>query len=152
MLIASDRLPKTNVYPSGAALATWVEPIMPPAPVIFSTITCWPAISDMRRAMMRAITSVPPPAPHGTTRVSGRAGHGCADAGATLRAGASSIAAMTRSVRVKDMRSARGRCEGLLSRHALLRLLHAVIVAHRDGLIPRRCFRLDAGRQAGHDR
>src|SRR5215831_12870771 len=151
MLMASDRLPKTNVWPSGAALTTCAEPIIPPAPATFSTITCWPRISDMRRAMMRPITSVPPPAPHGTTSVTVRVGQSCADAG--LMAAAMSSGAMTTSARVRGMNSsARRRLERLRARHALLRLLHAVIVAHRDRPVRRCGPGGDAGRQAGHDR
>jgi hypothetical protein len=40
MSMASDRLPKTNVYPSGSALTTREDPTMPPPPGTFSTMTC----------------------------------------------------------------------------------------------------------------
>ena len=40
---------------------------MPPAPPTFSTITCWPSVSESLRATMRPSTSVPPPGANGTT-------------------------------------------------------------------------------------
>src|SRR5438094_9946202 len=56
---------------------------MPPAPPIFSTITCWPRSSDRRGARRRAITStVLLPAAAGATIVTARVGQLCASAGA----------------------------------------------------------------------
>src|ERR1019366_995642 len=57
-------------------------PLMPPAPPTFSMITCWPSSSDKRGASTRAMVSVAPPAPNGTTMVTGRVRHVCAAAGA----------------------------------------------------------------------
>ena len=54
---------------------------MPPAPPAFSTITCWPKISDRRAATIRPMMSAPPPAANGTTKVIGRLGQLCAEAG-----------------------------------------------------------------------
>ncbi len=54
----------------------------------------------MRRAMMRPITSVPPPAAHGTTMVTGCVGQSSADAVAMPQAAVNkpvAIAAMWRS-------------------------------------------------------
>ena len=56
----------------------------------------------MRRAMMRPMTSVPPPAAHGTTSVSGRVGQSWAAAGVTQR-GPKQIAVAAASMRIKDM-------------------------------------------------
>src|SRR5262245_26485034 len=56
---------------------------MPPAPPMFSTITCWPRSSLRRAAMMRPTVSIGPPAAYGTTSVTGRVGHSCASAALT---------------------------------------------------------------------
>ena len=53
---------------------TRLTPTMPPAPVVFSTITGWPSNSPIRTAMMRPSTSNVPPAAKGTTMVTGRDG------------------------------------------------------------------------------
>src|SRR5216684_2929622 len=63
------------VYPSGVACAARVVPVVPPAPVTFSTTTCWPSVRDMWSPTMRATTSVGPPAAKGTMRVMGRSGY-----------------------------------------------------------------------------
>jgi len=67
--------PSRNWYPSGAALATRAEPVIPPAPLTFSTMTCWPRTSDSRAETMRAAVSLPLPAANGTTIVTGWFGH-----------------------------------------------------------------------------
>src|SRR5215469_1842838 len=64
-----------SVYPSGVACAAFVLPSVPPAPVTFSTTTCWPSVRDMCSPTMRATTSVGPPAANGTMRVIGRSGY-----------------------------------------------------------------------------
>src|SRR5262245_51477706 len=51
---------------------------MPPAPPMFSTITCRPKTSDKRALRMRPTMSVAPPATYGTTMVTGRVGQSCA--------------------------------------------------------------------------
>jgi len=51
-----------------------VEPVVPPAPTTFSTISCCPSVRDMCSLRMRAITSVVPPAENGTMIVMGRDG------------------------------------------------------------------------------
>src|SRR5262245_57305279 len=57
---------------------------MPPAPPIFSTITGCPSVARRPSAITRPITSDDPPAPNGTTKVSGRVGQSCAVAGCTV--------------------------------------------------------------------
>src|SRR5215470_8383389 len=73
-------LANTNWYPSGNAFATRAVPVMPPAPLVFSMITCWPSASEMPTARMRPAVSEELPAAKGTTMVTGRAGQFCADA------------------------------------------------------------------------
>src|SRR3982750_1968086 len=51
----------TSVYPSGAALAARSEPIVPPAPGRFSTITWVPSAAESFGARMREIVSAVPP-------------------------------------------------------------------------------------------
>jgi hypothetical protein len=51
-----------------------VTPIVPPAPLTFSTITDWPSDVFMRSPTMRATMSVTPPAANGTISVIGRDG------------------------------------------------------------------------------
>src|SRR5262249_40785224 len=87
-------LPITNWYPSGGALATRSEPTVPPAPLGFSTTTCWPRTSLSPWARMRPATSLGPPAANGTTRVSGRVGKFCAGA-VPAEASSASIAPKT---------------------------------------------------------
>ena len=147
-----------------------------------STITVWPRISDMRCAMMRPITSVPPPAADGTTRVSGCVGQSSALAGPIAWPPANTVAATAASTRIKGMVPsqllraafddwhnartgpslrqrvvfgndlARGPLQRLRTHHALLRLLHAVVVAHRNRFIFWVCSRREAGRQTRHVR
>src|SRR5262249_29294555 len=66
------------VYPSELARIARVEPVVPPAPAMFSMIICWPRARDMCSLTMRAVTSVPPPAGNGTIIVIGRDGYICA--------------------------------------------------------------------------
>src|SRR5512135_575098 len=56
-------------------------PSTPPAPGLFSTITCAPSVSVSRCAMNRAMKSEPPPGANGTTILTGLAGYCCAVAG-----------------------------------------------------------------------
>src|SRR6266850_6931668 len=72
--------PMLTMWPSGAARTTRPTPMLPPAPVTFSTTTVCPRLFVIRSAMMRAIVSVGPPAENGTTIATGRAGKLCADA------------------------------------------------------------------------
>jgi hypothetical protein len=62
------------VYPSGFARIARVEPVVPPAPTTFSTMSCCPSVRDMCSPRMRAMTSVVPPAANGTMTVIGRDG------------------------------------------------------------------------------
>src|SRR5262249_29544648 len=63
------------VYPSGVACAPRVVPVVPPAPVTFSTTICWPSERDMVSPPMRATTWVGPPGAKGTFGVMGRSGY-----------------------------------------------------------------------------
>src|SRR5262245_14794121 len=75
--------------------------MLPPAPGLLSTTTCWPHISESRAPMMRPTASMPPPGVNGTTSLTTRFGQPpCASAapGATKGAttGATAEAAATR--------------------------------------------------------
>ena len=50
-------------------------PVVPPAPATFSTTNCWPSALEKYSPVMRAITSVGPPAANGTMMVTGRVGY-----------------------------------------------------------------------------
>jgi len=63
-----------SVYPSGSARTTREMPMVPPAPVTFSTMTGWPSAAFMRSPSRRAMVSGGPPAVVGTTIVMGRLG------------------------------------------------------------------------------
>jgi hypothetical protein len=81
---------------------------MPPAPPTFSTITCWPRISDSRAATIRPMMSAPPPAANGTTMVMGRLGQLCAAAGAWAATQAKTdAAAMLMKLRLSIMSGSR---------------------------------------------
>src|ERR1041384_837063 len=54
--------------------------MVPPAPVLFSTTTCWPSSSPSFGAMIRAVVSVPPPGSKPTIVVMGFTGQVCASA------------------------------------------------------------------------
>src|SRR3990172_4929414 len=51
------------------------QPVQPPPPLMFSTITGWPMAVPRPWARSRAVVSVPPPAAYATIRVSGRSGN-----------------------------------------------------------------------------
>src|SRR5262245_20573112 len=51
--------------------------MLPPAPGLFSTTTCWPHISERRAPTMRPIPSMPPPGVNGTTSLTKRTGQAC---------------------------------------------------------------------------
>ena len=51
--------------------AARVTPIVPPAPVTFSTTTVWPSAARIRSLRARASASVGPPAANGTMMVIG---------------------------------------------------------------------------------
>ena len=53
-------------------MAEW--PTTPEPPVRFTTLIGWPSSFSRSEATIRAVASVPPPAPQGTIRVSGRSG------------------------------------------------------------------------------
>src|SRR3954447_24640611 len=71
--------------------------MLPPAPPLFSIMTCWPQISDRRAAAMRAAASAPPPGGKPTIMRTTRVGQdaACADA-IRGRAGVASAAAPIR--------------------------------------------------------
>src|SRR5262245_22398989 len=48
--------------------------MLPPAPGLLSTTTCWPHISESRAPMMRPTASMPPPGVNGTTSLTMRLG------------------------------------------------------------------------------
>src|SRR5437870_13003633 len=48
--------------------------MLPPAPGLLSTTTCWPHISERRAPMMRPTASMPPPGVNGTTSLTMRFG------------------------------------------------------------------------------
>src|SRR5262245_54198849 len=54
--------------------------MLPPAPGLLSTTTCWPHISESRAPMMRPTASMPPPGVNGTTSLTTRFGQPCASA------------------------------------------------------------------------
>jgi hypothetical protein len=63
------------VYPSGSALATNAEPIVPPAPTRFSTMMFWPSCTESCSNTTRGMMSVVLPAATGTIARSGFVGH-----------------------------------------------------------------------------
>src|SRR5437879_13907246 len=72
--------PSRSVYPSALAFATAAVPIRPPAPLRFSTMTCWPRASEKAGATVRAVMSTLPLGGQGTTILTGRLGKSCAPA------------------------------------------------------------------------
>src|SRR5215208_4811731 len=68
-------------------------PILPLAPVTFSTTTDWPSTALIRSTRMRATVSFGPPGANGTTIVIGREGYGCAAAAVTVASSAKHAAA-----------------------------------------------------------
>src|SRR5262249_52173080 len=59
--------------------ATNSDAMLPPAPGLLSTTTCWPHISESRAPMMRPTASMPPPGVNGTTSLTTRFGQPCAN-------------------------------------------------------------------------
>src|SRR6266849_5361759 len=72
--------PSRSVYPSALAFATAAVPIRPPAPLRFSTMTCWPRASEKAGATVRAVMSTLPLGGQGTTIFTVRLGKSCAPA------------------------------------------------------------------------
>src|SRR6187455_2901407 len=66
------------VYPSGAARATRLTPVVPPAPPMFSTRIGWPSVARIDSSMVRTMVSTAPPAASGMTTVIGFDGKVCA--------------------------------------------------------------------------
>src|SRR5215471_10897311 len=61
-------------------------PMLPPAPDLLSTTNGTPSLACMCCCRMRASRSADPPAANGTTMVTWRCGHSCAQAGAAISA------------------------------------------------------------------
>src|SRR6266853_681973 len=78
--------PSRSVYPSALAFATAAVPIRPPAPLRFSTTTCWPRASEKAGATVRAVMSTLPLGGQGTTIFTVRLGKSCAPAPAAAAA------------------------------------------------------------------
>src|SRR5215468_8022376 len=70
-----------SVYLSGGDLTPASMPIIPPAPGLFSTMTCCPSVVASRCATKRPITSVGPPGENGTTIFTGLLGYCWAETG-----------------------------------------------------------------------
>src|SRR6478672_10394769 len=73
--------------------------MVPPAPTAFSTVTVWPSDFDIGTAIMRATTSVGPPAANGTTSAIGWSGQGAWAAAASEKA-ASDVASRVLGMRI----------------------------------------------------
>src|SRR5262245_1700818 len=67
----------SSVMPSGSDFATASAPILPPAPMRFSTTTGWPIRSDRCCPTRRASVSPDPPGPNGAMNLIGLAGSDC---------------------------------------------------------------------------
>src|SRR5262249_21079090 len=68
--------------------------MLPPAPGLFSTTTCWPHISESLAPRMRPIASMPPPGVNGTTSFTRRLGQAWANARPTGLAATTDAAAI----------------------------------------------------------
>src|SRR5947209_12970016 len=79
--------PSRSVYPSALAFATAAVPIRPPAPLRFSTITCWPRASEKAGATVRAVMSTLPLGGQGPTILTDRLGNTCAPSPAAAEIG-----------------------------------------------------------------
>src|SRR5215475_9882645 len=100
--LAALSLVISTVYPSGGLFIAASMPMVPPAPVRFSTTTCWPIVSDMRSPAARAIKSIAPPGASGTMIRTGLFGQSdaCAQARERLpRPAATAPVAAKRSAR-----------------------------------------------------
>src|SRR5262249_40145839 len=73
---------------SGSERATNSAAMLPLAPDLFSTTTCWRQISESRTAAIRAVASIPPPAASGQTMRTNCVGHlsACAASGHAVAA------------------------------------------------------------------
>ena len=77
-------------------------PMVPPAPVRFSTTTCCPMVNVMRSPIARAMKSIAPPGASGTMNRTGLFGQSdaCAHArGRLLRPAATALVAAIKSAR-----------------------------------------------------
>src|SRR5262245_6268777 len=91
------------VWPSGGAVAIAACPTTPEPPVRLMTLKgCFRSFSSTA-ATMRAVASVPPPAPHGQMTVTGRPGQVCARAGRSPSAATAPAAPPIRTSRRVDL-------------------------------------------------
>src|SRR5262245_65848542 len=93
-MIAIYMVTMLQVYPTGVADEMAVCPTTPEPPVRLTTLKGWPRSFSRSAATIRAVASVPPPAPHGTITVTGRAGQACASAGVRPKAADAAAAAV----------------------------------------------------------
>ena len=98
-------LPKPKVSPSGLALASVCEPMMPPALAKFSTITGCPKMLPSRSATGRMAMSGPEPAAYGTMKRIGLVGQPWAE---TAVAAASAATARSLSIFMRDFLRSNG--------------------------------------------
>src|SRR5262249_54076300 len=102
--------------------ATRATPMLPPAPVMFSTITGRPNDTLMRSASSRASASVEAPGATGTTRVTGCVRVGCATAPAHW---AAATAAARSHFRIWHLWSwPRRRCRGKVFVRSVVKILY----------------------------
>jgi hypothetical protein len=86
--------------------------MVPPAPVTFSTSTCWPSVRAMCAATILASTSVAPPGAKTTIMLIWRFGKSCARDGAANSSSAAS-APIQRSMAISPVRAdTRASCPG----------------------------------------
>src|SRR5262249_55664744 len=100
--LAALSLVISTVWPSGGLFIAASIPMVPPAPVRFSTTTCCPIVRDMRSPVARAIKSIAPPGASGTMNRTGLFGQfdACAHARVRLpRPAATAPVAANRSAR-----------------------------------------------------
>src|SRR5450631_1922663 len=83
LIVLVPALPRTSVYPSGAALAAISIAKLPAAPGRFSTIAGWPSTSASFAPTSLPRKSPPLPAANGTMRRMGRLGYGIVSDGST---------------------------------------------------------------------
>src|SRR5499426_2440465 len=77
--------------------------MLPLAPVLFSTTTCWPRLRVRYSPMIRADTSVEPPAGNGTMNRIVLVGQSCAKPGAGIRATRANAAAAVRRLTIGEL-------------------------------------------------
>src|SRR5688572_1160741 len=81
----------SSVYPSGGAFAASSTPMLPFAPPRLSITNCCPRLVPSLSAMVRVVTSTPPPAANGTIHRTGFTGHVCEYPAAGMNAAATRL-------------------------------------------------------------